>query len=545
MKPTDALVTVGGAALVCHLIYNKWEPTYIPATTFMLLLLPLGLSTLLVPHYGPALALIVALATYHGVLLTSISLYRVSPWHPVSRYPGPLPAKLSKWWMVWKGCHGKQHLYIRALHDRYGDVVRIGPNDISIRDVDAVAPMMGTNGLPKGPSTYAMAMEPPIVSVIGIRDPVAHARRRRPWTRAFSTTALKEYEPTLVKNITRLYEQLANQKGSVNLATWFSWMTYDFMGDMVFGGGSDMLTHGDKDGIWSMLTNGGEGHVMYHHVPWLAHFAKRLPMSLQVKKMRRWALERTVARYKHGATTKDLFYYLSNEDGAEKMSPPAGQVISEGVLATIAASDTTSSVLSNAFWNILRYPQYYKRLQAEVDQYYPAGENALNPKHYSKMVFLDAVLNETMRMYPVVPSGSERAPIPGKGDRTIGPYFIPNGTQTRIHFWSLHRDARYFTHPDTFWPERFLIAEGLERAPEGEPFMQNANAFIPFSFGPSNCVGKNLAQVEMRMVFCHLLQNLEFELEKGWDPAERDHTIEDHVVISMKSPLPVVVRRRT
>ncbi|EKM52044.1 uncharacterized protein PHACADRAFT_102490 [Phanerochaete carnosa HHB-10118-sp] len=537
------------SAQACHFIYNKWEPTYIPATTFLLLLLPLGLSTLLVPHYGPVLAPIVALTTYHGVLLASISLYRVSPWHPVSRYPGPLPAKLSKWWMVWQERHGKQHLYIRALHDRYGDVVRIGPNDISIRDVDAVAPMMGTNGLPKGPSMYAVAMEPPISGLIGIRDPVVHARRRRPWTRAFSTAALKEYEPILVRNITKLREQLASQRGGVNLATWFSWMTYDVMGDMVFGGGSDMLTHGDKDGIWSMIQTAAEGQMLYHHIPWLAHFARRLPVSGGVKKRRRWALERTTVRYKQGATTKDLFYYLvslmSNEDGAEQTSPPAGQVISDGVLATIAASDTTSSVLSNAFWNILRYPQYYKRLQAEVDQYYPAGENALDPKHYSKMVFLDAVLNETMRMYPVIPSGSQRAPIPGKGDRIIGPYFIPNGTQTRMHFWSLQRHARYFTHPDTFWPERFLIAEGLERAPEGEPFVHDANAFIPFSFGPSNCVGKNLAQVEMRMVFCHLLQNLEFELEKGWDPAERDHTVEDRFVISMKSPLPVVMRRRT
>lgn len=77
------------------------------------------------------------------------------------------------------------------------------------------------------------ALEAPVLGVIAIRDPVEHARRRRAWTRAFSTGALREYEPILIKRITQLCEQLANQKGTANLAVWFSYFSYDFMGDMV------------------------------------------------------------------------------------------------------------------------------------------------------------------------------------------------------------------------------------------------------------------------------------------------------------------------
>ena len=67
-------------------------------------------------------------------------------------------------------------------------------------------------------------------------------------------------------------------------------------------------------------------------------------------------------------------------------------VISDGALAIVAGSDTTASVLSNLFWLLLRHPQYYKRLQEEVDKFYPPGENALDPKHHPNMPYLESVM---------------------------------------------------------------------------------------------------------------------------------------------------------
>ena len=120
--------------------------------------------------------------------------------------------------------------------------------------------------------------------------------------------------------------------------------------------------------------------------------------------------------------------------------------------------------------------------------------------------------------------------------------YIPEGTQTRIHLWSVHRDPRNFSQPDTFWPDRWLIAEGLQ-AHTGEKLVHDANAWVPFSFGPSNCVGKNLALQEMRTVLCHLIQRLIFRFADGYDPAqyERDH--EDRFVTAV-GRLPVVIEVR-
>jgi cytochrome P450 len=74
------------------------------------------------------------------------------------------------------------------------------------------------------------------------------------------------------------------------------------------------------------------------------------------------------------------------------MSPPKAVVASESVLALVAGSDTTTTVAASTFYNLLRNPSAMKRLRDEVDKYYPPGEDSLDPKHYTEMHFLEAVV---------------------------------------------------------------------------------------------------------------------------------------------------------
>ena len=128
--------------------------------------------------------------------------------------------------------------------------------------------------------------------------------------------------------------------------------------------------------------------------------------------MRVMAFGRTEQRYASGSASKDLYYYLvrpppspsypsrqrlkdapqSNEDGAEKESPPREIVIGDGLLALVAGSDTTATVVANIMYCLLRHPDVYKRLQAEVDKFYPPGEDSLDSKHIKDMHYLEAVM---------------------------------------------------------------------------------------------------------------------------------------------------------
>ena len=123
-KFLDTLLTI---TKITHVWYRNNEPRSLvmPVTSIIILCIPS--TALLIPHvesFSTAFAL--AFVTFITTFLGSISLYRLSPLHPLAKYPGPTRCKLTKFWMAWVGFGGRPHIYYKTLHDKYGPVVRIG-----------------------------------------------------------------------------------------------------------------------------------------------------------------------------------------------------------------------------------------------------------------------------------------------------------------------------------------------------------------------------------------------------------------------------------
>ena len=93
----------------------------------LLLVIP-ALISLPISYTERSLPVAVPLAftTYIGSVIFFTLAYRLSPFHPLAKYPGPVIAKTSKWWAAYICTIGDSHRYYKHLHDRYGDVVRIG-----------------------------------------------------------------------------------------------------------------------------------------------------------------------------------------------------------------------------------------------------------------------------------------------------------------------------------------------------------------------------------------------------------------------------------
>ncbi|KAI0265061.1 cytochrome P450 [Gloeopeniophorella convolvens] len=432
----------------------------------------------------------------------------------------PVLPRVSKWYLARIAGKGNQHTYIQQLHVRYGDVVRVGPNELSFRDASAIPVVLGTEVFPRAQQSSA---------VIHQRNPAIHAIQRKPWNRAFTGEALKEYETLIAKRARQLVERVeslvqtqAQEKEKtalVDMALWFGYFSTDFMGDM-----AELST--------------------LIHVNWAIPLLRNLPGMAQTSvKMLEYGRQCASKRMQRGATRKDLFYYLvsavitfadvalsrlvqSGEDGAEAVRPSLPGILSNGFTAILAGSDDTATTLTALLYHLVQRPTAYKNLQEEIDREFPAGVEPLDVGRLIKMPWLNACINEALRMHPPVPSGSQRSVARGAGPKVVGDYVIPENTQLYVHTHSVHRDPRNFSHPDAFLPERWFE----NRSPDIP--MHNLAAFIPFSHGPMICAGKPLALLELRIVGCWVVQRFDFKSPAGSVPEEWERTLQDRIVLS-------------
>ena len=103
--------------------------------------------------------------------------------------------------------------------------------------------------------------------------------------------------------------------------------------------------------------------------------------------------------------------------------------------------------------------------------------------------------------------------------------------------YALHRDPRYFSpDPDMFMPERWLDASSGK-------FATDRSAFIPFASGHANCVGKNLAWMEMRMVVAAIVQRFDMKFAEGYDPRKWEEDLHDFIGMQV-GKLPVALFSR-
>lgn len=110
-----------------------------------------------------------------------------------------------------------------------------------------------------------------------------------------------------------------------------------------------------------------------------------------------------------------------------------------------------------------------------VDGLFPEGDKAFDYEKVKNIPYLDAIINETLRLKPVIPSGQPRLTPPG--GLQVDEVWIPGDTIVAIPQWTIFRDERYFIRATEFLPERWLE--------EKDRLIKDERAFFPFSLGES------------------------------------------------------------
>ncbi|EFA04693.1 cytochrome P450 CYP4BN11 [Tribolium castaneum] len=157
-----------------------------------------------------------------------------------------------------------------------------------------------------------------------------------------------------------------------------------------------------------------------------------------------------------------------------------------------AGHDTTASTISFALFCLANHPDEQARVYREQkDIFGDDFKRAVTFQDLKKMKYLEYVIKETLRLYPVGPFFSREldkdVPFAGK--------VLPKGLTITLFIYAMHRNPEYFPDPEKFNPSRFETFDGKM------PF-----AFVPFGAGPRNCLGQKFAMLEMLSVVSRVVR---------------------------------------
>jgi cytochrome P450 len=194
---------------------------------------------------------------------------------------------------------------------------------------------------------------------------------------------------------------------------------------------------------------------------------------------------------------KDLMHRL-----IEARDPETGQAMDDEQLVDnlltfyLAGHETTAKALTWTLYLLALSPEWTAALQDEIALV--TGGATVASEHIERLVLVQQVLKESMRLYPPVPMMSRQA----VADTKIGEHPIRTGMSILMPIYVIHRHEKRWKNPDVFDPTRF--AAGSESA---IPRYQ----YMPFGAGPRICIGMSFALIEATAMLATLLQHARFE----------------------------------
>ena len=194
-----------------------------------------------------------------------------------------------------------------------------------------------------------------------------------------------------------------------------------------------------------------------------------------------------------------------DEETAEALSD--AQVRDEVMTLFVAGHETTANALTWTWYLLSKHSRVSERLRAELSR------DPQSP-------YLDAVLNETLRLYPP-------AWILGRDavrEVEVAGWRIRKGATVFVSPLVMHRSARYFTDPERFDPDRWLPPPQLPQF-----------AYFPFGGGARKCLGDQFAWSEARIELAQLAQHWRFEV----DPPEREVRPEPIITLRPRGVVPM------
>ncbi|KAH7036349.1 cytochrome P450 [Macrophomina phaseolina] len=435
--------------------------------------------------------------------------------HPLRSYPGPKLWAASRIPWNYYNMKGRGSWRIRELHEQYGPVVRIAPDELSYTTSTAWKKIYGQKTPEFGKCLDGRGIAP--TSVNGVKSMMTeeqdrHGRLRRAILPAFSERAVREQEGFLQHYTNTMITQLRKRCAEAqNMTKWYSLVAFDVVSDLAFGESPGCLDNADqpwlqvigaraKSLVWfQILMQLGLEPYMDKIIPKWAAEARKKHLKLTGDKVS--------ARIARGAEDRKDFMSYILDNKAENLNNTELVIMASTFI--VAGSGTAAGGMSGITFLLCSNPDKYKKLCDEIRSTFSKQEE-ITIQRTSRCEYLKAVIEEGMRMYPPTPSTLPRW-VP-KGGQEIDGKYVPEGIAVGVNQFTAGSMEWNFKYARSFIPERWL-----ESAKDSEFRNDDKAAIQPFSYGPRSCIGKNMAYAEMRMVLAKLLLNFNFEMLPGQD----------------------------
>ena len=393
--------------------------------------------------------------------------------HPLRHIPGPLAWRATNLPWSWTLISGRLPFTVLSLHQQYGPVVRIRPDEVSFSDPRAwqdiyghkvVGKMAGlTSGLkelPKYDRFYKRFPKQPGSFLTA--DWHDHATQRRLIAPSFSDKSMREQEPILTEYIDllmrRLYENADD--GPVNLREWYNWATFDIMGDLAFGDSFGCLRSNTYHPFVSLIAGNPRINAVLISLRYMG-LTKLTLLIFAVfvktrKTVRSYGIQTMERRLAVGNPRPDLIEPFIEKKTKGELSYE--QLVITAAVFIIAGSETTASLLTGVTFLLLTHPEALAKATAEVRAAFKS-EKDITLNGVQNLKYMIACLTEALRYYPPAPAGFPRE-VP-EGGAIIADTPLPPEVSTSL--WSHYPS---FGKADGLSDSRVCISLGV--APHGQ-----------------------------------------------------------------------------
>ncbi|EXJ73163.1 uncharacterized protein A1O5_04313 [Cladophialophora psammophila CBS 110553] len=483
-------------------------------------------------------------------------LYLLEDYFSLSSIPGPFAASFTNLYRLFLVYNRNPHEKHLKLHKYYGNLVRLGPNCISVTGSQSYIPQI--YGIGKGlvKSDFYRCFQNIVngrraASLVAMTDESQHAKSKRLIAHAYSLSTLVEYEELVDRTtdvfLQTLEEQFAytslSQKRVLDLGRFLQFFAFDVIGELTFSHRLGFIESGmDVDDIIKAIGANFSYFSVLGQMPWLdeavlgknplyiRYFRKSVssPILLfaqRLLKERLRELKEDRAEDKEDKLNKPDFLsrFLkirkADTEGDETLTD--AQILSNLFMNINAGSDTIASTLRAIFYHLLKNPVSLSLLITELDSA-AAQKKISSPsptwnETQQSLPYLCAVVREGLRMNPALSLPLERI-VPKEGltlQHEDGTHtFLPHGTVLGINPWVFHRSPQVFGPDAEAWnPGRWLSDKERETK-------NMEHSLLSFGAGKRSCLGKNIAMLELHKLVPALLMKFSIELDepkKEWE----------------------------